>query len=174
MENETKDLVLNCQDTLVVHEMLILPAHTNPAGNLYGGELLYLIDNVASLAAHKATRCSGVTASLDNMNFISPFKLGEIVRIECYVTGTGHRSLEVFVKVIGENYQENRKFIGATSFLTFVATPKEDEEFTMPKIQPETDEERYICAGYGSRRKIRQEQRKEDQIIQEKMKHHFH
>lgn len=150
-------------------QILILPAYTNPAGNLYGGQLLYFIDNAASLVAHKATHSAIVTASMDNMNFLKPFHLDDMLRIECFLSGTGHRSCEVFVKVIGENYKTGERYIGATSFLTFVATPKLGEHFVMPSLLPESEEERYIYSGYSRRQALRQPQREEDKRLQKQL-----
>lgn len=164
---ENTSLSVTCKDTHIIQEILILPAYTNPHGNLYGGQLLYFIDNAASLVAHKATRSTIVTASMDNMNFLKPFHLNDMLRIECYLSGTGNRSCEVFVKVIGENYQTGHRYVGATSFLTFVATPQPNELFIMPTLIPESEEERIICSGYKKRQQLRHPQREEDKRLQE-------
>lgn len=107
-----------------------------------------------------------MTASLDNMNFLKPLPEGNSVCIESFVTGAGSTSVEVFAKIIGEDLITGERYIAATSFLTFVALPEDRDRFVMPKIVPETEEEKFICAGYEQRRAARMLQRQLDKELQ--------
>lgn len=162
---------VTCKDTLVVQTHRIMPFHTNSYGNLFGGQLLYFLDNASSISFTRLTNTLGMTASIDNMNFLKPLPEGDSVCIESYVTGTGNTSVEVFAKIIGEDLLSGSRYIAATSFLTFVVQLNEEDQknFKMPKIIPETEEEIYICSGYKQRRKERMLQRKHDQKLQEKL-----
>ena len=100
-----------------------------------------------------------MTASLDNMNFLKPLPEGNSVCIESYVTGAGNTSVEVFAKIIGEDLLTGDRYIAATSFLTFVALPEDRDNFEMPLIVPESDEEKFLCAGYEKRKAERMIQR---------------
>lgn len=146
----------------------IMPFHTNSFGNLFGGQLLYFLDNAASISQSRFTNALSMTVSLDNMNFIKALPEENSVCIESYVSGSGKTSVEVFVKVIGEDLLSGERYIAATSFLTFVVQLEaaENEKFLMPKVIPETEEEKYICAGYEKRKKERMLNRKSDSELQ--------
>lgn len=160
---------VHCKDTLAVQTHRILPAYTNSHGDLYGGQLLYFLDNAASISQTRLTKNLSMTASIDNVNFLAPLPEGNSVCIECYITGTGNTSLEVFAKIIGEDLLTGERYMAATSFLTFVVLPKDKEKFVMPDIVPESDEEKYVCAGYERRKAERMIQRKRDQDMQKKL-----
>lgn len=155
-----------CRDTIAIQTHRILPSHTNFYGNLFGGQLLYWIDNAASISQTRLTNTLSMTASMDNMNFLRPLPEGNSVCIESFVTGAGSTSVEVFAKIIGEDLLTGERYIAATSFLTFVALPEDRETFVMPEIIPETKEEKYICAGYEQRKASRMLQRQLDKELQ--------
>lgn len=160
------DKSVKCQDTLAIQTHRIMPSHTNSFKNLFGGQLLYWLDNAASISQTRLTNTLSMTVSLDNMNFLRPLPEGNSVCIESYVSGTGNTSVEVFAKIIGEDLLTGERYIAATSFLTFVALPKDKDAFHMPKVLPETKEEEFICAGYESRRAERIAKRELDKDIQ--------
>lgn len=167
MSKEAKEV--RCKDTLTVQTHRILPAYTNSHGDLFGGQLLFFLDNAASISQTRLTKMSSMTASIDNVNFLAPLPEGNSVCIECYITGTGNSSVEVFAKIIGEDLLTGNRYMAATSFLTFVILPKHRENFVMPKVIPETDEEKYVCAGYERRKSERMKQREFDQDMQKKL-----
>ncbi len=167
MKKQAKQVT--CKETLAVQTHRILPAHTNSHGNLYGGQLLYFLDNAASISQTRLTKTLSMTASIDNMNFLAPLPEGNSVCIECYVTGTGNTSLEVFAKIIGEDLLSGERYIAATSFLTFVALPNKPDEFVMPAIVPENEEEKFLCAGYEKRKSERMLQRELDLEMQKNL-----
>lgn len=160
---------MSCRDTIAVQTHRILPTHTNLYGNLFGGQLLYWIDNATSISQTKFTNTLSMTASMDNMNFLKPLPEGNSVSIESYVSGAGRSSVEVFAKIIGENLLTGERYIAATSFLTFVVLPGDMKGFTMPEIVPETKEEKFICKGYESRKTERMRQRSEDKELQKQL-----
>ena len=77
----------------------------------------------ASISVSRHCRRGAVTASLDNLIFLKPLHENHSVCIESYVSGTHHKSMEVFVKVIGENLVTGDRYLAATCFTTFVAIP---------------------------------------------------
>lgn len=160
---------VTCKDTLAIQTHRIMPSHTNSFGNLFGGQLLYFLDNSASISQTRLTNSLSMTASLDNMNFLKPLPEGNSVCIESYVTGTGNTSVEVFAKIIGEDLMTGERYIAATSFLTFVALPENRKKFEMPMIVPESDEEKFLCAGYEKRKIERMTQRDLDKDLQENL-----
>ena len=159
---------VTCSETLAIQTHRIMPFHTNSYCNLFGGQLLYFLDNVASISFSRLTNALGMTASIDNMNFLKPLPEGNSVCIESYVTGTGKTSVEIFAKIIGEDLITGERYIAATSFLTFVVQSDGEtkKSFVMPEIVPESDEEKYICSEYSKRKKERMANRDFDRELQ--------
>ncbi|HBF74867.1 MAG TPA: acyl-CoA thioesterase [Lactobacillus sp.] len=141
---------LTCHETLTTTSHRVFSSDLNEHNTVFGGRILSLVDDTSSIAASKAVRQVQVTATMDHMNFIAPFIMQDAMLIESYVTGTSHRSLEVFVKGLGEHLLTGERFVGFTCFVTFV-TVANPANPPLPKIIPETDEEKFICSGYADR-----------------------
>lgn len=146
---------MTCQQTKSYLEHVILPSDTNGTRNLYGGRLMEMIDSLAFLAFAKLTRMRGVTASMDQLDFVAPLPMGDSVHIETYVSGVSKRSVEIFVKVYGENLQTGQTYLAATAFLTFVTLKDQEGYDDLPEIIPTNEEERVVCEGYTERRQTR-------------------
>lgn len=155
-------------ETRTIQTHLILPGDANRHNTLYGGNLMRMIDNVAAISATRLTRSLGVTASMDVLNFIKPLPISNSVCIEGMVSGVGKRSVEVFIKVIGEDLKTGERYLAATAFTTFVVVEDLPED-GFPQIVAETEEERYIMEGYAERRRKRQEDRANDTEFQKKI-----
>jgi acyl-CoA hydrolase len=139
-----------CRESRVIQTHRIFPFDLNPFGYLFGGKLMTLIDDAASIAISRHCRRGAVTASLDNLNFLKPL----------------HDNHSVFVKVIGEDLATGERYLAATCFTTFVAVPShmnEEKQFTVPHVVPETEEEKMVCGGYEKRRNHRLKERTEYQ-----------
>ncbi|SEM33090.1 acyl-CoA hydrolase [Ligilactobacillus sp. WC1T17] len=141
--------MITCQQTKTISEHRVINGDLNEHETFYGGRLLAILDGVASIPATKLARCQVVTASVDRVNFLQPFALNDALKIECYVSGVGNRSIEVFAKVIGEHLLTGQRFLGATAFLTFVVL---DHERILPAVTPQTAEEKAVCQGFAQRR----------------------
>jgi len=100
---------------------LVLPPDTNNFGTIFGGKVMEYIDDVAAISAMRHVRRPVVTASTDSIDFLNPIKNGESISLESFITWTRRTSMEVFVKVIGEDLMSGERKICATAFLTFVA-----------------------------------------------------
>ncbi|WP_061840947.1 acyl-CoA thioesterase [Tetragenococcus halophilus] len=153
-----------CRESKVVQTHRIFPSDLNPFGALFGGKLMTFIDDASSISITRHCRRGAVTASIDQMNFLKPLENNHSVCVESYVSGTHHKSMEVFVKVIGENLVTGERYLAATCFTTFVAVPShmnEEKEFTVPGVFPETEEEKLVCHDYEKRRTQRLAERSE-------------
>lgn len=153
-----------CRDSKVIQTHRIFPFDLNPFGFLFGGRLMSWIDDTSSISISRHCRRGAVTASLDQLNFLKPLHNNHSVCVETYVSGAHHKSMEVFVKVIGEDLVTGERYLAATCFTTFVAVPShmnEEVEFTVPMVIPETEEEKMVCAGYEKRRADRLAERSE-------------
>lgn len=127
------------------------------------------LDETAGLSAVRLSRKPIVTASVDHLDFLKALKENHAVCMEAYVSGVGTRSLEVFAKVIGEDLFSGERYLAGTCFMTFVA-PKGT---VLPKIEPQTEEERSICQGYEARKKLRQEKREESVLLAKEIDIHI-
>ncbi|AZP93801.1 acyl-CoA thioesterase [Enterococcus mundtii] len=151
-----------CKDSMVIQTHRIFPFDLNPFGYLFGGKLMTMIDDAASISVTRHCRRGAVTASLDSLNFLKPLHENHSVCVESYVSGAHKKSMEVFVKIIGENLTTGERYLAATCFTTFVAVPSHmnlEKEFTVPHVIPESAEEQLVCKGYDERRTTRQQER---------------
>ncbi|WP_203641531.1 acyl-CoA thioesterase [Levilactobacillus andaensis] len=157
MVNQTP---VSCNATLIVTSHRVFQPDLNEHESVFGGKILSLVDDSASVAAVRLTHKTVVTASFDHVSFLEPFHLDDSMFLEAYVSGTGTRSLEVFVKIIGENLTTGERFVGYTCFITYVI---EDRRATtpLPPVKPVTDEQRYIVSGYEKRNAQRKQRRAE-------------
>ena len=142
-------------DSLVVMTELVLPNDTNTFGNLMGGRLMYWMDIAAALAAMKHCGAPVVTASVDNISFESPIKLGNVVHIEAKVSRAFTTSMEIHLAVWGEDAIHQYKYKSNEAYYTFVALDPNGKPRLVPSMIPETDEEKKIFDGALRRRQVR-------------------
>lgn len=134
---------------------LVLPNDTNLFGNLMGGRLMYWMDIAAALAAGKHCNAPVVTASVDNISFEAPIKLGNVVHIEAKVTRAFNTSMEVHLKVWGEDFTHQYKYKSNEAYYTFVALDPNRKPRPVPAVAPETEEENSLYDGALRRRQLR-------------------
>src|SRR5688500_3415259 len=89
--------------SLIIMTELVLPNDTNVFGNLMGGRLMYWMDIASALSAQKHCNAPVVTASVDNISFENPIRLGNVVHIEAKVTRAFTTSMEVHMREGGED-----------------------------------------------------------------------
>jgi acyl-CoA hydrolase len=143
------------KDSATIMSELVLPNDTNTLGNLMGGKLMHWMDISAALAAMKHCNCPVVTASVDNVSFQNPVKLGNIVTLESKVTRAFSTSMEIYLKVYGEDAQQQYKYLSNEAYLTFVALDPNGKPRTVPALVPETPEEVEKYEGALRRRQLR-------------------
>src|ERR1700709_314836 len=108
-------------DSQIIMTELVLPNDTNVFGNLMGGRLMYWMDIAAALCATKHCNAAVVTASVDNISFENPIVLGNAVHIEATISRAFSTSMEVHMKVWGEDYMLQDKYKSNEAYYTFVA-----------------------------------------------------
>jgi len=113
----------------------------NLTGNVHGGVIMKLVDTAAGLAAHKHCRGRVVTVAMDEMSFLEPVFLGEVVTVRAMVNDVGRTSMEVGVRVDAENYYTGRKVHTSSAYLVFVALDQEGKPRPVPPIVAETEEQ---------------------------------
>ena len=142
-------------DSLVIMTELVLPNDTNTFGNLMGGRLMYWMDIAAALAAMKHCGAPVVTASVDNISFEAPIKIGNVVHIEAKVSRAFNTSMEVHLAVWGEDAIHQYKYKSNEAYYTFVALDPNGKPRQVPEMIPETDGERKLFDGALRRRQLR-------------------
>lgn len=142
-------------DSITIMTELVLPNDTNVFGNLMGGRLMYWMDIAAALSAQKHCNAPVVTASVDNISFENPIKLGNVVHIEAKVTRAFTSSMEVHMKVWGEDLTQQYKYKSNEAYYTFVALDPNRKPRPVPQLIAETDEEKKLFEGALRRRQLR-------------------
>jgi acyl-CoA hydrolase len=142
-------------ETFTVMNELVLPNDTNTFGNLMGGRLMYWMDIAASIASGKHCNAPCMTASVDNLSFKNPIKLGNIVHIEAQVSRAFNTSMEVHLRVWGEDSLHQYKYESNEAYFTFVALDPNGKPRKVPQLIPETEEEKKIYEGALRRRQVR-------------------
>lgn len=142
-------------DTITTMSELVLPNDTNTLGNLMGGRLMHWMDIAAAMAAMKHCGCPVVTASADNISFENPVRLGNVVTIEAKVTRAFNSSMELYIKVTGEDLPNNFRYLSNEAYMTFVSLDPNGKPRKVPELIPQTEEEKHRFDGALRRRQLR-------------------
>ena len=134
---------------------IVLPNDTNVFGNLMGGRLMYWMDIAAAIAAQKHCNSPVVTVSVDNISFENPIKLSNTVHIEAKVTRAFNTSMEIHLKVWGEDHIQQFKYKSNEAYYTFVALDTNSRPKPVPQLIPETEEDKKLFDGALRRKQLR-------------------
>jgi len=143
------------KESVVTMTELVLPNDTNMFGNLMGGRLMYWMDIAAALAAMKHCSTPVVTASVDNISFENPIKLGNAVHIQARVSRAFNTSMEIHMSVWGEDALHQYKYKSNEAYFTFVSLDPNGKPRKIPALVPETEEEKKLFDGALRRRQLR-------------------
>jgi acyl-CoA hydrolase len=115
----------------------------NNSGNVHGGVIMYLCDEVAGIAAVRHSGCRVVTVAMDRMTFLTPVLVGHLVTVKATVNAAWRSSMEAGVRVEAENIRTGEVTHTSTAYLTMVALNEQGRPTEVPPIAPQTaDEER--------------------------------
>ena len=120
---------------------VMMPQDANLAGNVFGGAILKMVDEVAYVSGTKHARCNVVTASVDKMTFLSPVRVGDLVTMRANVNAVWHTSMEVGVRVEAEDPATGEVRHTGSSYLTLVALDKNGRPTSIPKLVMVTEED---------------------------------
>jgi acyl-CoA hydrolase len=118
-----------------------LPTDANMLGNVLGGKVMHLVDLAAALAAVRHARCSVVTASVDQMSFLHPVHIGQLIVLRSSVNRVFRTSMEVGVRVEAENLLTGHIKHTSSAYLTFVAIDKSGKRIPIPPVIPESEDQ---------------------------------
>ena len=113
----------------------------NLHGNVHGGAIMRLVDNAGGLAAMR--HCGGpvVTAAMDEMTFLEPVYVGDVVTVKAMVNDSGRTSMEVGVRVEAESVTSGRRVHTSSAYLVYVALDREGKPRPVPPVLAETEEQ---------------------------------
>ncbi len=132
-----------------------LPNDANVLGTLFGGKVMAMVDLAASLAAARHARCAVVTASIDQMTFIYPIHIGQLVTLKSSVNRVFRTSMEVGVKVFIEDLHSREIKHTSSAYLTFVALAQDGKKIPVTPVIPQTEDELRRYQEAGERREQR-------------------
>jgi acyl-CoA hydrolase len=146
---------LNLPNYQLSMTVLMTPDKANFTGNVHGGDLLKLLDQVAYACASRYAGKQAVTLSVDQVTFRQPIHVGELVTCLASVNFTGNTSMEIGIKVIAENIQSQIKRHVNSCFFTMVAIGQNGKPSSVPTFTPSTPDELRRHRGAQLRREIR-------------------
>jgi acyl-CoA hydrolase len=137
--------------------VLMTPDMANFSGNVHGGTVLKLLDQVAYACASRYAGRYVVTLSVDQVTFREPIHVGELVTFLASVNFTGTTSMEIGIKVVTENIVTQSLRHANSCFFTMVAMDEQRKPAAVPPLELRTDNQRRRDAAARMRRELRQE-----------------
>lgn len=133
---------------------LMLPQHANVAGIVYGGTILGIADSVAYVCASRHAGPNCVTVSVDRVDFREPIRIGELVTFLASVNYVGKSSMEVGIKIFAEDLKSGQKRHTNSCTFTMVCLDEKGRPKEVPRLVPETEEEKQRTREGEERRKL--------------------
>ena len=137
--------------------VLMSPDMANFAGNVHGGAILKLLDQAAYACAARYAGRYVVTLSVDQVTFLQPIHVGELVTLLASVNYTGRSSMEIGIKVITENIREQVVRHANSCFFTMVAVGDDGKPAAVAPLEPMTPDQKRRWRAAELRRELRRE-----------------
>ncbi|WP_233202976.1 acyl-CoA thioesterase [Chitinimonas sp. BJB300] len=122
--------------------VLMTPDMANFSGNVHGGSILKLLDQVAYACASRYAGSYVVTLSVDQVTFARPIHVGELVTFLACINYTGRSSMEVGIRVIAEHVSQRSVRHTNSCFFTMVAVGDDGKPVSVPPLQPHDEDAR--------------------------------
>ncbi len=139
----------------VVMTESVRPGDGNPLGTAFGGKIAQWIDIAAAIACQRHCRQRVVTASMDDLHFLRPIRVGMIVELRAQVNSAFRTSMEAGVRIESEDPLTGERQHVCTAWLTFVAQDDHGRPVQVPPLVIETEEDRRRARDAGERRALR-------------------
>ena len=140
----------------------MMPDQLNHHGNVFGGEILALIDKCGGVVARRHARLPVVTVMVDRVEFRHPIYGSDYVEAHGRLVYVGRTSMEVMITVEAEHVESGERRCTNVCYLTYVALDRlNGKPHPVPPLLLETDEDRRLHAAAARRREIRAAERKE-------------
>jgi acyl-CoA hydrolase len=148
---------MNTQSHQLSMTVLMTPDMANFSGNVHGGNILKLLDQVAYACASRYAGRYVVTLSVDQVVFRQPIHVGELVTFLASVNYTGRTSMEIGIKVVTENIRNQVVRHTNSCYFTMVAVDDDGKPANVPPLTPANAEEKERFEAAQQRRALRQE-----------------
>jgi acyl-CoA hydrolase len=133
----------------------VLPQHATVYGTVFGGQIMAWVDICAAICAQRHSGRPCVTAFVDDLLFRSPVHVGQVVRLSGQVVATFRTSMEIEVRVHGEDTVTGAVWPTVECFVTMVAMSDDRRPIPVPALLLESDAHREAHAAAGRRRQLR-------------------
>jgi acyl-CoA hydrolase len=143
------------RDSRSEYTHIALPDDANPLGNVLGGRVMHLVDMCGCLAASRHARRPVVTAAVDQMSFLHPVPIGQLLVLRSSVNRVFRTSMEVGVKVWVENPRTGEILHTSSAYLTFVALDEAGKPVPVVPVIAESQEDERRFHDAGRRRECR-------------------
>jgi len=135
---------------------LVLPNDTNSHGNVLGGKVLHLMDLACAMVAMRHCR-----SAMDNVEFLAPIPGGHFMILKAMVNYTGRSSMEIGVRVEGEDPRTGDITHTSSAYLSFVALDDLKNPVEVPELIPSSEEEKRRFQEAAQRAQLRKEHRRD-------------
>jgi acyl-CoA hydrolase len=142
-------------ETSLILTHVMQPADANFMGNIHGGVMMKLIDEAAGACAYRFCRTRVVTAAIDRIDFLHPVRIGNLVRFHANVNYSGKTSVEVGVRAEAEDLTTGVVTHTNSAYLVFVALSDTGRPIPVPRLVPQTEQQRVWQAEAEARRRKR-------------------
>ena len=147
-------------DSQTEQTYLMRPCYLNAYGNLFGGQLMEWIDEIASIVAMRHSESDITTAAIDNLNFKQGATVMDVVVLRAKVTHVGRTSMEIRVDTYVENRHGIRKMINR-AYVVMVAVDENHHPIPVPGLLVESESEKAEWEGGEKRYLLRKQRRLE-------------
>lgn len=130
------------QSTETISTRFVLPNDTNMLGNLFGGSLMAWMDEISAICAHRHSQRVVVTASVNNISFSNPIKLGDMVTLKAKISRVFNSSMEIIVDVYVDSHKTGERIKCNEAIFNFVAVDQNARPIHVAPIIAESDEEK--------------------------------
>jgi len=143
-------------ESAITTTRLMMPTDANVLGNVFGGAIMRYMDEVAAISAWKHAGTNAVTASIDRMNFYAPVYVGNVLILKASVNYVGRTSMEVGVRIEAQDTESGKTTHTGSCYLTYVAINGRGRPTRIPKLLPQTPEEKRRFKQALARRRLRE------------------
>ena len=137
----------------------MFPSDANPAGNVFGGEILKQMDLIAGIVSQRHSRTNTVTASIDRVNFLKPVYVGNALILNARLNYVHRSSMEIEIKVETEDLITGTRTLTNTAYVTVVALGLDGKTIEVPQLLLETEEDKQRYAEGEKRMLLRLKER---------------
>lgn len=137
--------------------LLMTPDKANFSGNVHGGQMLKLLDEVAYACAARYSGTYVVTLSVDQVLFKEPIGIGELVTFLAKVNDTGRTSMEIGIKVIAETVTKQKRRHAMTCYFTMVALDEHGKPTEVPPLAVDDEPSKQRQRAARLRKQLRRE-----------------